>query len=200
MRHEFDFCINLQCPVGRATPDLMLFNMSNIHLLWREIKHLLKLQESIEPATVIIIHTHLAHIIQFLKHSWWSRRVCNLINSRAFKLYFFLWLYSFRQDSFTQDHPHEIKNSRCLFCSLSLPLTDFCITFKYLVQLNPLDQAAFLKSSISPFFKPIVGLWVSEINYIVQLIKILWYYIFKLLLKFSFTIRWMNYILKYIQI
>jgi len=108
---EFDIYINLQCPAGRGSPDLILFSMSNIHLLWREIKHLLKLQESIEAATVIIAHTHLAHIIQFLKHSWWSQRVCNLINSRAFKLYFFLWLYSFGQDSFTQDHPHEIRNS-----------------------------------------------------------------------------------------
>ncbi len=86
---EFDFCINLQSPVGRGTPDLMLFNMSNIHLLWREIKHLLKLQESIEPATVIIIHTHLAQLIQFLKHSRWSRRVCNLINSRALNFIYF---------------------------------------------------------------------------------------------------------------
>ncbi len=124
---ELEFYINLQCPVGRGTPDLMLFCISNIHLLWREIKHLLKLQETIEPANVIITHTHthLAHLIQFLKHSWWPRRVCNLINSRAFKLYFFLWLNSFGQNSFNQDHPHEIKNSTCLcsssvFCSLSL--------------------------------------------------------------------------------
>lgn len=125
---EFDFYINLQCPVGRGSPDLMLFSMSNIHLLWREIKHLLKLQESIEPATVIITHTHLAPIIQFMKHSWCSQCVYNLINSRAFKLYFFLWLYSFGQVSFTQNHPHEIKNSKYIFsllCGLSFSLTFF---------------------------------------------------------------------------
>jgi len=40
---EFDIYINLQWPVGRETPDLKLFSMGNIHLLWREIKHLLKI-------------------------------------------------------------------------------------------------------------------------------------------------------------
>ncbi len=52
----------------------------------------------------------------------------------------------------------------CVLFSLSLPLTDFYITFKHLVQLYLLDQAAFQKSSISPFLKPIVVLWLSEIN------------------------------------
>jgi len=60
---EFDIYINLQWPVGRETPDLKLFSMGNIHLLWREIKHLLKLQESREVDTVIFSLTSLHYSI-----------------------------------------------------------------------------------------------------------------------------------------
>ncbi len=174
---ELEFYINLQCPVGRGTPDLMLFCISNIHLLCREIKHLLKLQETIEPANVIITHTHththLAHIIQFLKHSWWPRRVWNLINSRAFKLYFFLWLYSFGQNSFNQDHPHEIKNSTCLcsssvFCSLSLSSPHgFLYYFQApctTISFGPSCLSEIIHQSISQTDRSVVALWNQFIS------------------------------------